>query len=353
MSQLAFNEDGEPIDLPPTAAGWRVRRMKGTRGAPGLVYGSNGAPLVIPLEMDIEELRREVGMPGRYKLEPVDERRRQLEAEAAIVVVPPSEPGAEETAEAVPSCGPTPEAPSTMTVVMEAMRQNSEMARTIVDRFPAMLEASAVLLKAADGAGIPAREPRRNEDDQDDDDDEADEDDDGKAPVPTPASGFDLNGLIAQLVPVLITAISTGELKLPNLAEMLDWRRAVPKKPTEDAAAKPKTPPAPAAKPKPKAPAASAAKPQSSAEPADAAEAPADAATDAELPPLSPQTMAHFLAIQVALGPEEAALARAAAAELSPLDLRAWFDQLSAMSVPEAVERVRGLLAGTSKTETA
>jgi hypothetical protein len=59
--------------------------------------------------------------------------------------------------------------------------------------------------------------------------------------------------------------------------------------------------------------------------------------------------MAHFLAIQSALTPEEAALARAAAAELSPADLRAWFDQLSALSVPAAVERVRALLAATKR----
>ena len=64
MSQLAFDENGEPVDLPPTAAGWRVRRMKGTRSAPGLVYGSDGAPLVLPLDVDIEELRREVWPPA-------------------------------------------------------------------------------------------------------------------------------------------------------------------------------------------------------------------------------------------------------------------------------------------------
>jgi hypothetical protein len=44
MSQLGFDEDGDPIDLPPMAVGWRVRRMTGKRGAPGLVYGSSGVP---------------------------------------------------------------------------------------------------------------------------------------------------------------------------------------------------------------------------------------------------------------------------------------------------------------------
>ena len=84
MSQLAFNEDGDPIELPPVATGWRVKRMRGTRGAPGLVYGADGAPLVLPLKMDIEDLRREVRIPGKYKLEAVDDRRRPLGVEEAI-----------------------------------------------------------------------------------------------------------------------------------------------------------------------------------------------------------------------------------------------------------------------------
>ena len=42
--------------------------------------------------------------------------------------------------------------------------------------------------------------------------------------------------------------------------------------------------------------------------------------------------MTHFIAIQSALKPEEAALARQLAAELSPVELRAWFDELSRLS---------------------
>src|SRR5689334_9500776 len=110
MSQLAFDEDGEPIDLPPAAVGWRVRRMKGTRGAPGLVYGSEGVPLVVPLELDVEELRREVGLPGRYRLEAVDDRRRVLDAKAAVVIVPPSELVTDETTGTAPTREPVPEA---------------------------------------------------------------------------------------------------------------------------------------------------------------------------------------------------------------------------------------------------
>jgi len=88
--------------------------------------------------------------------------------------------------------------------------------------------------------------------------------------------------------------------------------------------------------------------PQAKPGPADAA-----AAVEPKLPPLSAQATAHFLAIQAALTPEEAASVRAAASALSPLELRALVDEFSAMSVPEAVERIRALLAGASNPEAA
>jgi hypothetical protein len=81
---------------------------------------------------------------------------------------------------------------------------------------------------------------------------------------------------------------------------------------------------------------------------------PAAAAAAAEqLPPLSPQAMGHFLAIQEALTPDEAAFVRTAASALSPYDLRALVDEFFAMSVPEAIERVRALLAEASDPEAA
>ena len=60
--------------------------------------------------------------------------------------------------------------------------------------------------------------------------------------------------------------------------------------------------------------------------------------------------MSHFIAIQSALVPNEAALARQVAAELSPTELRAWFDELSALSVPDAVAKIRSMLGATPKT---
>ena len=65
MSDLAYNLNGESFEVPATATGWRVRRMK-QRGAPEVVYGRElGVPLVVPIEADLDELRRNVDAPGQ------------------------------------------------------------------------------------------------------------------------------------------------------------------------------------------------------------------------------------------------------------------------------------------------
>ncbi|HEX4454212.1 MAG TPA: hypothetical protein VH143_25290, partial [Kofleriaceae bacterium] len=59
-------------------------------------------------------------------------------------------------------------------------------------------------------------------------------------------------------------------------------------------------------------------------------------------------TMAKVVAIQSALTPDEAVRARQLAGELSPAELRAWFEELSALSVADAVAKIRSLLGGAS-----
>jgi hypothetical protein len=185
MIPLAFDIDGEAFELPTTAVGWRVKRLRQGKGAPELVYGSDGVPLVVSLDADIDELRRIVVAPGKYRLDPVDDQHRAIKsAEVAYVIVRAPQPGPEPGPTASEAIVSDSSSPNAMAVVIEAMRQNSEamkqnaeMARTIVDRFPSMLEAAAVLIKAADGAGLPAREPQRKDRDEDAKDDDGDQDD--------------------------------------------------------------------------------------------------------------------------------------------------------------------------------
>jgi hypothetical protein len=244
MSELAFNLNGEPFELPAAAVGWRVRRIKG-RGAPEVVYSREGIPLMLPIDADIDDLRDAARSEGRFRLDPVDEHNRMIsQTPAGYVCVPPVESG--------PELAPLASRTTSDSVAIEAMRMNTELARTIIDKFPMMMDSAAALLRAADGAGLPAREPRavvandersdRDDDDSDDDDDrdEDDEDDDvPEAPAPK-ATGLAamLETLVPLVMPVVMSAIAGGQLKLPDgLAALLNCRRASPTARTQAAAA--------------------------------------------------------------------------------------------------------------------
>lgn len=298
MSDLAYNINGEAFELPAAATGWRVRRMK-TRGAPEVVYGRDGLPLVLSIESDHDELRRNVEAPGRFRLDAIDDRGRTIDSlPAAYVMVPTME------AVTVPE-STAPRVPSSDSVIAEAMRLNTELARAVIDRFPEMMTAAAELVRAADGAGIPARLPRVLDTEHDDEDDDGT---DATAP-----SAFDLNALVAQLVPLLIAGLGTGKVKAPKLAEMLDWRKAARASGTTDASGSKANEPVPA--------------------------------TPA-MPPLDAATMAHFVAVQATLTPDEGELARELASELAPAELRAWIDELSKLSVPDAATKIRTVIHG-------
>ena len=191
----------------------------------------------------------------------------------------------------------------------EAMRLNTELARSVIDKFPEMMTAAAELLRAADGAGIPARQPRAV-----DEDDEDDGDDDAPVAASSPAFEF-INTLVAQVVPIVVGSLANKGM--PKLGAILDWRKAAPEAKQIEASA-------------------------TEANDTTAVE------TKAELPPLDPKAMSHFIAIQSALKPEEAALARHVAAELSPAEMRAWFAELTAMSVPDAVAKIRAFIGNAA-----
>ena len=68
---LANDIDGNPIDVPESAAAWRVRRRAG-RGRPQAVFDpATGAQLEIQLEATVDDLRP-FG-PGGYRLDAIDE----------------------------------------------------------------------------------------------------------------------------------------------------------------------------------------------------------------------------------------------------------------------------------------
>jgi hypothetical protein len=277
------------------------------RGAPELVYGRDGRPLTVPIETDIDELREAVGQAGKYRLDPINDDGKCVEnvPPAYVQVVKPERA---ETAAALVTSGSGIE-----DLLRDAMKHNAELSMCLIGRFPEIMSGTAELLRAADGAGLPARKPREIEVDDDDDDD-----DEESIVVPN-TPGIDLNALIAQIVPMVIGAFMSGKMKIPGLGAIFDWRKAKPA--VDDAPA------------------------QTAKLAASTATAPASSA-ETEVPPIDPVAMAHVIAIQSALKPEEVAFVQEVAKELSPSELRGWFDKLSKLSVPAAVEVIRGLIAG-------
>jgi hypothetical protein len=362
MSELAFNLNGEPFDLPLTAIGWRVRKFK-SKGAPEVVYGRQGTPLVLPIDAEMDDLRREARSEGRYRLDAIDENNRPIGgAPPAYVCIHPDEV-------AVPD--PTPAQvrnlppPGPDHALVEAMRVNSDLARTVIEKFPLMLESAAVLLRAADNAGMPARPPRPFELVMENDDDDDNDDEEPEAPPPAKQGGVMgfMEMLLDKLAPEIVRAVLAGKLQVPGgLGALLDGRRAVV---TTDAA-ETHTASTPAVGPAPgrrvSAPAASsrASRPASVTKPHGVSTEPravaaptgtstASAAPEG-LPTIDEVDLSHFTAILDALSLRERMYAQALVAELSPAELRAWVAELKQVPVNEAVTKIRTVL-GAEPTE--
>lgn len=172
MSELAYTINGERFDVPSDVAAWRVRRMKVGRGAPTVVYGEDGLPLFISIDTGIDELQQEFAAePGRYRLDPVDADYNMVEGVPyAVIAIGGRRIGNRpiNTDKNDSAAGDDPNA--LVRFMVEANRDlvnaNIKMTETVASRFDSlmsefggMLEASSSLLRAADGAGLPAREP--------------------------------------------------------------------------------------------------------------------------------------------------------------------------------------------------
>jgi hypothetical protein len=321
MSELAFNINGEAFEVPAHATGWRVRRMR-QKGSPEVVYGRDGLPLVLQISAEMEELRAEVDTTGRYRLDLVDADNKPIVG-APSGYVQVNFDSAPASSEGPGAIGPTVSATSfgkpSDNIVLEAMRMQSMIAVSVVERFPQMMEAAATLLRAADGAGLPARPPMAIPDNEEEDDDDREED--GENVAKKTASMVDLlQPMVGPAMQYLVGGLMNGQIKLPgNLAEVFDWRKAAAsgKKAKADFAPSPINAPS---------------------------SAPATELLN-EVPKTKLQNAAHFVAIQEALGSQDAEFARTAASTLSPAELTAWMDKLGQLSVADAVAEIRNEIA--------
>lgn len=155
---LAWGADGAAIAVPSEATHWRVRLLPSKGGNPKVIRRA-GIPLLLPISATLDLLREAVdGKPGLYRLDPCTEGCPIEDTDFAVIEVEGEE---EEDASAN-------DAPSG--VVGELLKTNREMAQTLMhalatlsaqQQIAPILDASAALLHAADGAGLPERTPRR------------------------------------------------------------------------------------------------------------------------------------------------------------------------------------------------
>ena len=152
MAELAFSVLGERFEPPVEAAFWRVRRFKASgRGTPEVVFSTEGSPLIIPIDTGLKEFRDLVGsVAGRYRLDCVTDEHKSIDGATAayLQLSDRAADGAVETVEKRDD------------LLRDVVKGYSDIVKSITDRFASVMESAAVLLRAADGAGLPAREPQ-------------------------------------------------------------------------------------------------------------------------------------------------------------------------------------------------
>jgi hypothetical protein len=70
---LAFDANGEPLDVPSHAVAWRVRKLAKKAGRPKVIFDAEtGRPLELPLAASFDDFSAHVDEQGRYRIEAVD-----------------------------------------------------------------------------------------------------------------------------------------------------------------------------------------------------------------------------------------------------------------------------------------
>jgi len=337
MSELAFNMAGNRFRPDSNATYWLTRRIR-DRGLE-VVYKQNGcSPLSVPVEATEEEFRREVAfVPGKYRLDQLDGDFQPIEgATPAYVYVHAAKSAAAEASapELPPAEGSRaargPEMSETALLLREVVHVNAEMTKAVTERLATIIEATATLVRAADGAGMPARQPIdsfRNAAPVEEDDTDGDDD---ATPVPPNADMPPWMRFGMECVPVVNQIVGLGSAWVRGKTGAATTIANVPRN---------------------AAPAVSCdetmhdALPTAQNEPAATATVsatPRKATTDSRpAPEIPPEVRAHFIRIYASLSPEEAAFAKAVAEELTADELAHWMRQLAAMNVDDAVATIR------------
>jgi hypothetical protein len=360
MSELAFDKDGEPIEVHPDTEWYAVRAFQnpGARGTCSIARDDEGAPIHIERDGGFLDLKRAVrGVPALYRLDQCDaSRARIVGAPAAYVLINESSRNGTGLGG---NHGTTDQEPLVL-VLMELIRAQSDALRVTAKEQSNMMRAASELLRAADQAGISRRPapPPSPVEDIDDDEEELEDDSDDDQPPPKHVAEV----LAEKLIPKVDMVLS-------------HWISKKMKSEPPPPAAAPSPAPAPAPTPAPAAapsagaapPAAAAAGPGPVTPPPNASpaatgatvtetveattvtvtpsssSAPDGAARNAA-PTITPEQIQHLLTIQARLSPREQSIANLVRERMSPDQQAQWLAELSAMTVDQALQLVRSMI---------
>ena len=366
---LARDRLGNAIEVPPAAAAWGVRRKTG--GRPRIMLGVDGRPLHLPLAYTIVDLEN-VLAPAEYMLDLVDVAGKPVGGgvEVSIGRIVTEREDDDLDPEGEPTAAPSEPAAAMLVTQMRlvldanvratqlAFQHNEKTAEVglraaeaLRDAVRSMADSQADWIKSLASArgffrnapaALPAPVVAPSAVEEDDDDEEMN----GRGDYEEARDEVEPHW-VDKLMPHVVTlcqtvapmAVAWATSKRPSSrpdsgasgartkppfhwTDMFNWKKTHERlTAAREAAAR-----------------------------EDAAKAgPSSESTEAAaVPPLGPEEMAHFIAIQSALTPDEANLARAVAAELSPVDLRTWLAELMQLSVPDAVAKIRAALSGAA-----
>jgi len=85
---LARDANGNPLDVPPEAVAWRVRKLARRAGRPKVLFDAEtGRPLELPITASFDDFVEQVNESGRFRLEPVDAQGRIIPGCVAVTEV--------------------------------------------------------------------------------------------------------------------------------------------------------------------------------------------------------------------------------------------------------------------------
>jgi hypothetical protein len=138
---LANDANGNPLQVPENAAGWRVRKLARKAGRPKVIFDAEtGRPLELPLTITYDEFADVVAEAGRYRLEAFDGDGRNIPGCVAVTEVV-FDDGDENTVAAV--ANPVDALPHLIQLVGKLVETNARVMEAMASAFGHVKPAAA------------------------------------------------------------------------------------------------------------------------------------------------------------------------------------------------------------------